>query len=240
VWLAWSVDRPRRQQSAVAALQQFNPDIVIERAHEWEDRAPTGNLLVRWFFGDDACEDIVSVRASYAKLDDETVTWLAQFSELQRLSLDHNDFVGDVSVYHLSNLRKLEYLGLAVTQLTDAGLQHLKKLRSLKAIDLGHTGITDAGTKALGKLELLENITLRDCQVGDATAKTLAPLSNLKDVDFSHTPITDEGLRALAFAKSLRRLNVRHCSRITEVGVRKLREDSPLLQVTADFATRNL
>ena len=46
-------------------------------------------------------------------------------------------------------LRQLQSLSLADTQVTDAGLEHLKGLKELRSLDLTTTHVTDQGVKRL-------------------------------------------------------------------------------------------
>jgi len=61
--------------------------------------------------------------------------------------------------------RKLGYLRLFGTQITDVGLKELVKRQQLTALDLGSTHITDAGLKEFPKLKKLRSLNLNDTKV---------------------------------------------------------------------------
>jgi hypothetical protein len=60
----------------------------------------------------------------------------------------------------LKRLKKLRYLTLHGSQVTDAGIGHLKELNDLRTIDLGGTRVTKAGlAKLCSRLPKLKVVT---------------------------------------------------------------------------------
>lgn len=257
VMLVLLIEEPRRTMNAVAALERLNLDIVIERAHQWEDRPPRGNFIVRWLLGDDACEDVVTVDASMRNLTDDALTFVASFDELRELDICYNENITDAGLPALARLRNLQYLRLDRTGVTDAGMTCLGRMDALKGLylvgtrvsdvgliqisrlpriadlDLSGTLVTDAGIVSLVKLDSLKRIELDDCQVGDPTAKVLSRLPCLSYISLSRTQITDDGIQEFAESKTIKRLVVTY-TRVTQEAAAKLRERAPWIQVTTD------
>ena len=59
----------------------------------------------------------------------------------------------------MKGLAKLERLYLGGNQVTDAGLEHLIEMKSLEYLDLANTNITDEGVKKLQ--QALPNCVIR-------------------------------------------------------------------------------
>jgi len=74
---------------------------------------------------------------------------LESMLRLERLHLARLP-VGDLSLAHLSHLRRLQYLNLRGTKVTDRGLPALRPLSELRALYVWQTAVTPAAVKALG------------------------------------------------------------------------------------------
>jgi len=64
-------------------------------------------------------------------------------------------------------------VGLADTQVSDAGLAHLKGLTALEVLHLFGTQVSDAGLEHLKGLTALKQLTLHGTQVSDAGIEEL-------------------------------------------------------------------
>src|SRR5947209_20048265 len=69
----------------------------------------------------------------------------------------------DADLRDLCELRRLDALDLAGTDITDDGLRRLSDLRWLRCLRLSGTGVTDAGLRHLESMTGLRALHLRDC-----------------------------------------------------------------------------
>jgi internalin A len=68
----------------------------------------------------------------------------------------------------LAGLERLQSLGLAGTQISDAGLKSLAGLKQLRTLNLAGTRITDVGLQELIGLKQLQSLQLFNTHVTDA------------------------------------------------------------------------
>lgn len=123
---------------------------------------------------------------------------IQQLDGLRRLSL-WNMSIDDASLEHLSGLRRLERLNLALcNHITDAGLPHVGRLVTLRELDLASTGdITDAGLAALKPLTQLRWLNLYNAEITDAGLVHLHGCGELETLVLKGTKVTDAGVQQL-------------------------------------------
>ena len=152
--------------------------------------------------------------------------------------------IDDAGLKYVSQLNKLEHLGLSNTQITDAGVPQLRGLATLKVLSLTNTNITDEGVKQLDSLTnlewlFLENNTIRDGEriryvnITDKALQYLKPLQSLTHLQLRGTAITDAGLEYLKDLPNLKQLSLKG-SGVSAEGVQKLRAARPRLLVLFD------
>jgi hypothetical protein len=176
--------------------------------------------------------------------------------DLQDVEVVHmsNRLVGDVEIAKLAVLRKLDYLNLFESGITDEALKHFKDMPALKSVPMGRTKVTDAGLVHLKELTRLEYVGLRGDAVSDAGLAHLENLTNLAGLHLGETKVTDAGLVRLKKMTKLRRLYLNDTAvtdaglkdleclesleelflantNVTDAGVKKLRQARPGLQV---------
>jgi Leucine Rich repeat len=88
-------------------------------------------------------------------LADEDLSFLADLSKLEHLSLNRTR-VTDDALIHLERLRSLKILRLVDTDVTDDGVEHVLKLRQLEELDLYRTQITSEGVDRVKTLPNLK------------------------------------------------------------------------------------
>ena len=90
------------------------------------------------------------------------------------------------------------------TSTTDSGLQSLKEIKTIQEVDLAGTQITDAGLENLAGLTGLTRLELNNTSISDAGLVHLKGLTNLKSLSLGDTSVTDAGL--LEHLKDLKNL----------------------------------
>ena len=93
-----------------------------------------------------------------------------------------------------TDLRKLTFLNLALTQITDTGLKDVAKLQQLIGLVLIGTQITDVGLKEVAKLQKLEVLLLNNTKITDAGLKEVAKLQKLEELDLRGSEVTKAGV----------------------------------------------
>ena len=90
----------------------------------------------------------------------------------------------------------------------DSVLEHLTGLKKLRYLLLNDTAITDDGLVAIGKIATLHNLDLRGCAVGNAGMGHLTGLTELRALRLSgkdgDTTVDNDGLVEIGKLKSLR------------------------------------
>ena len=92
------------------------------------------------------------------RFDDEGLKFLGKMVGLQSLVLGDVTRISDAGMAHLANLRKLTFLILDGTNLTDGCVDDLGKLTSLHDLHLNRTSISPTGLRRLQQLLPKTNI----------------------------------------------------------------------------------
>lgn len=129
---------------------------------------------------------------------------------LERLDLGANVDLGDTAMPFLKPMVSLEMLRLWDTRVSDAGLEPLVDLKRLRWLYLSGTNITDSGASVLKKMTFLRGLDLRATRLTDRAMRQLAALENLEWLDMSDTRVDGSGLAYLANNKRLTRIHLRH------------------------------
>jgi hypothetical protein len=160
---------------------------------------------------------------------DACLKHLQSLTQVQVLYLGEGGENTDAGLAYLKGLTRLRILVLrGGPRITDAGLEHLTGLTQLEELDVSWTTITDAGLERLRRFPRLQRLKLGRTQVTDAGLAHLNALTGLRELDLSGTTITDAGL---AHLKGLTHLRIDGCRGVTEAGIMKFREASPICRV---------
>ncbi len=146
--------------------------------------------------------------------------------------------VTDAGMINIAGLHQLTLLDLTFTKVGDAGLEHLKGLNQLTDLSLGGTRITDAGLENLKGLNRLESLGLDLTQVTDAGLESLKELSELRELSLGSPKLAD---LVPAFIEKLKQTKPSDLSRskVTEEGVKKLRQAMPNCKIDFKAAEEN-
>lgn len=155
-------------------------------------------------------------------VEDPSMKGLGGLVTLRTLRLSHPQ-IDDRIAPELEPLRRLEWLDLGGTAISDEGLSGLAELTSLKTLHLHHTRVTNRGLAQLAKLGALEELTLHSTDVVDEGVAHLVGLQRLHTLRLDRTLVTDAAIDTLVQLRGLRRLNLAHTV-VTAAGVARLRE----------------
>jgi internalin A len=146
----------------------------VARADEAESVAALKKVGATILYTDnDSKKPVKSVYLPGKKVTDESLKYLAAFTQMQVLKLDAATKVTDAGLKELASLKQLQDLGLGSTQVTDAGLKHLAELKDLQKLNLNFTKVTDAGLKDVAAFTKLESLGLFGTQATPEGIKQL-------------------------------------------------------------------
>lgn len=127
---------------------------------------------------------------------DAGIASLAGRKKLRWLDLANTN-VSDEGVTQLRECVGLADLNLEGTKITDHGLASLKNLTSVEYLDLSNTQITDEGLKHLSRMTKLRHLWLKGTRITDAGLASLAGFKQLETLELSDTAVTNQSLDAL-------------------------------------------
>jgi Leucine-rich repeat (LRR) protein len=170
---------------------------------------------------------------------------LIGMEKLQRLSLLDSQ-ITDESLRILAELPNLEFLDVRATEVSDAGLPYLTEFPSLTDLYLGSTKVTDAGMADLNRIQNLRLLDIGYTEVSDVGLASLR-VETLQSLYLDGTRITDAGLAHVKQLRALTHIRFRDRSaddigrdtnlrmarplQITDVGIRRLKRELPVLDV---------
>ncbi len=142
---------------------------------------------------------------------DEAMELIAECTRLRELCVRArwSDF-DDRCLEHLTGLKSLRKLDVALTEISDEGMRFIAELKGLEVLKLDTNGveISDEGLTELAALTELRNVTLGTTAVTDEGLGTIARWTKLEELDLSWTGVTNAGVTKLAPLTRLRRLNL--------------------------------
>lgn len=218
VFFGWQVSQIRRQQVAVANIEESGGQVRFLRSKE-------GELLLRgpgWLhrmMGDDGFRTVHSV-VLFAESNSEFADDLSDLPDLQELQISGDNLSRETltAVTRLSELRILGLCSFDNSHVTDEWMPKFAKLKHLMMLDVRGAPVSDDGLRHLCNLSQLRTLLLAETKVTDAGLEHLTQLKQLSVLDFGSLPITDRGLRALRPHAKLRDLSL-HGTRITNEGL---------------------
>ena len=114
----------------------------------------------------------------------------------------------DANLNDIVPLKKLQYLALDRTRITDCGLAAISGCRSLIELNLQGTAVTDPGMKHLAGLPSLCGLRLFDTAIGDDGLTYLSQCPALRSLILARTKVTDRGILQLSPQSPLSCLNL--------------------------------
>lgn len=145
--------------------------------------------------------------SSKAAVSDDDLLLLGKLSRLSRLQLQGTG-ISDQSMATISQLERLNYLGIGKTKVTDAGVALLGHMEALERLNLQDTKVTSEGIKLLVALPKLNGLYLNETQVDDAAVRHLALMKHLRRVEMCRTRITSAALEHFAALEKLEELHI--------------------------------
>jgi len=175
--MGWIIHRAEVQRATVAAIERAGGEVLFDWEWQWKQGRPVRTGTTRWpdwlvdRIGVDYLFNVTFVTLRY-RGSDELLARIGQLRRLEYLDLAHSP-VTDAGLAHLQGLTALQFLSLDDTKISDAGLVHLKGLARLQTLLLGLTTVGDAGLPHLKPLTALKMLSLYLTSVSDGAGRNL-------------------------------------------------------------------
>ncbi|MGC9398004.1 MAG: leucine-rich repeat domain-containing protein [Anaerolineae bacterium] len=169
------------------------------------------------------CERVKYLNLTGQEIEDENLTLLGRFPNLERLDLANTN-INDNGLKHLRQTKRLKHLDLSnCCWISDQGMEALSALSYLTSLNLAETRITNEGLAHLSELTYLQYLVLNKTSLEGVALTPLDGLHALIYLDLSGTNIEDAALASLHNCPNLETLWLDDCSRITGAGLAHLR-----------------
>jgi len=133
---------------------------------------------------------------------DDGMRHVGQLRYLEVLLFWDAPHITDAGAAHLTNMPRLQCLGMGSSQIGDRGLATIARLPRLEDLSMQCNNFTDAGLSALAGNPRLKDLWIgglreRTSAITNAGVVHLAKLPALEELDLQHTHVTLEGLKPL-------------------------------------------
>jgi hypothetical protein len=192
--LGWYVRSVRIQQAAVAAIEKTGGSVFYDVQNRNEGPVHYRPFGLKWLF----------------EPSDLAPKWL-----VDRIGLDYVGTVvsarlgpwgDDATMHFVSQLDRLEDLGLIGSQVTDAGLVQVKGLQLLRGLQLSQTQVSDIGLAYLKGMKELRLLGLWKTQVTDdgvlELQYALPQLQVIRDEDLDFSAAIPRAMADVNFART--------------------------------------
>ncbi|MEZ4262178.1 MAG: hypothetical protein R3B36_24070 [Polyangiaceae bacterium] len=132
---------------------------------------------------------------------------LGSLPALERVDLSYSH-VKDADLRAFAHAKRIRWLSLEATDVSDEGVAQLATIASLRELNLMFTKVGDPAIEALAALSGLERLRLTRTDVTDRGAQALLEMSALVDLDLALTKVTDASLDGLATLPKLARVHL--------------------------------
>ncbi len=194
------IHRVQVQRTTVATIERAGGTVMYDWQWQWKKGRPipTGmNPRLALLFepiGVDYFFDVTYVDLKYRGSDD-LLEEIGQFRRLEYLCLAGSP-VTDAGVANLQGLTSLKWLSLDDTKISDRGLERLKGLDQLHTLSLGLTSVSDEGLPHLKALTGLKRLSLHLTMVSDNAGHGLARAMPGTFIAATGWPGRNEGARS--------------------------------------------
>lgn len=181
-----------------------------------------------------------AIDVGYSLFTDNGFEFLTSIPNLKEVAAGGNKLtdVGLNTLRQIPGLRVLDLSGAQRTDsglwaatVTDRGLETIALFKNLEKLFLRAAKITDAGSHQLSALQNLKVLELADTQLSASGLGFVSQLKSLEELSLARSPrVDDKAIEALASAPALKWVDLEG-TKVTEDGVRKLRERRPQLKV---------
>lgn len=144
------------------------------------------------------------------------------FQDAAFVSLDQCGDFQDKDLSRLYVLKRLRWLYLDGTSITDVGTAGLKCFAQLERLDLSSTKITDDGLGTIGNLPRLEILDVSGTAITDRGIENIRRIKTLFDFFANQTRITDSGLERLSGMPTLASIWLAD-TQITDTGIQQFK-----------------
>jgi hypothetical protein len=150
---------------------------------------------------------------------DNCIPTIAGMRNMQNLTFNRCSNISNVAAKAISQLQRMEFLGLEGTHVNDAGCLWLAKLPALKQLEFGKNSVTAAGIRSLSKLPSLERLNVHSCHLNNDSLPYFSKFAKLNHLNLNWNGFDDSGLAAFAASQpKIEWVEMRGCWAITDAG----------------------
>lgn len=154
---------------------------------------------------------------------DNCIATIAGMNNMQNLTFNRCANMSNVAAKAISQLQRMDFLGLEGTHVNDAGCVWLAKLPLLKQLEFGNNSITAGGIRNLSKLPSLERLNVHSCHLNNDSLPYFSKFAKLNHLSLSWNGFDDAGLAAFAASQpKIEWVEMRGCWAITDAGIASL------------------
>lgn len=167
-------------------------------------------------------------------IDDEMLSYLADLTELQRISFTNSFRCDGNGFRYLRNLTQLKRIEMFTTGIRGENLRYLVELPNLESVTLPQTTMNDEGVSWLTKCPNLKNLHFDNTCVTDDGFRQLSQLQKLEALYISDSLLSDEGLHALGELSNLKSLTLSGTF-VSEAAIEAWKQKHPNVRVRGTF-----
>jgi hypothetical protein len=147
----------KKTQATDEGLRHIGRMSNLEELHIWYARSVTDAGVSHLA----RLRNLKRVDINFSSLTDDSLAMLSNLPRMQVIGLQGNDFSGAAlaRVNGKHSLKEL-WIGGGTVRITDAGLVHLRDFKKLEVLDLQQSRVTSVGLKELSRLPSLKNLLL--------------------------------------------------------------------------------
>lgn len=175
-----------------------------------------------------------------SKIIDKNLHYIGDFKRLKYLDLSYS-WITDAGVATIGELPDLNFLGMAgCTKLTDKSVDSIAKFApNLTRLDLSYTPVGTAGYVKLKQLPHLTDLQVMLSDLNDETVKPILAL-DLHALSLSkNKDLTDKTIARLEKMPRLQDLRIEGCPKITEKALAALKKAHPNISIVRQSKKRD-
>jgi len=147
----------------------------------------------------DTQKGLKSINLEGSQLDEDGFKDM-ELPDLGGLDLRHTSITDKGVSFAASSLKKVSWLSLMGTKISDKSASYIGNWEFLKSVDLSATKITDQGLSFLSSLKELNTLNVSDTQITDGCLPELTAAKSIKQLNVNGTRISAAGIERLKLA----------------------------------------
>ncbi|MEZ6113747.1 MAG: hypothetical protein R3C99_22460 [Pirellulaceae bacterium] len=162
------------------------------------------------------------LRVIRTNITDEGLKHLAACENLELLDMKECQYIYEMGLAYIKDLKKLRSLTPGNNQISDASMEYVSGLTNLVALRLDDGSLSDEGMKHLANLTKLRELYLTRTFVGDAGLQYVSQMPEMEKLSLRASAVTSAGMKHLSGLKKLKELDLSECFAVADEGMADL------------------